>query len=126
MAASWSLQTKFAKGDRYYQMSKKQRGKFLRTFHETKVTVIGTANEKGPTVSFLFQHQALVLFYSTQPPSPTIEIFDKVFNSAIDSLQTPSAIVECPGREGYLTKSKVTPNQIHHPKSCRNVDFPCD
>lgn len=82
--------------------------------------------KKVPQQVFLFQHQAMVLFYSPQPPSPTIETFDKVFNSAIDSLQTPSAIVECPEREGYLTKSKVTPNQIHHPKSCRNVDFPCD
>lgn len=82
--------------------------------------------KKVPQQVFLFQHQAMVSFHSPQPPSPTIEIFDKVFNSAIDSLQTPSAFVEYPEREGYLTKSKVTPNQIHHPKSCRNVDFPCD
>ena len=107
-------------------MSKKQREKFLRTFHETKVTVIGTANEKGPTASISVSASSNGIISLPQPPSPTIEIFDKVFNSAIDSLQTPSAFVECPEREGYLTKSKVTPNQIHHPKSCRNVDFPCD
>ena len=49
-----------------------------------------------------------------------------MFNSASNLLQDPPSIIQCPGLEGYLTKSKSNPNQSHHIKLNKNGSFACD
>ena len=111
---------KYAIGDRYYLISMKQREKILRRFNEANISVIDTTNSHIPPANQSISVSECGILY------PPIEILDEMFNSASNLLQDPASIVQCPGSEGYLTKSESNPSQPHRIKLNRNGSFARD
>ena len=111
---------KYAIGDRYYQMSINQGKNFLRRFNESNVSAIDTTNSHILPADLSISVLECGVLY------PPIEILDEMFSSASNLFQDPPSIVQCPGPEGYLAKSKSDPNQPHHIKLNKNGSFACD
>ena len=109
---------KYAIGDRYFQMRMKQGEKFLRRFNEANISVIDITNSHIPHINLSISVSECGILY------PPIEILE-IFNSASNLLQDPGSIVQCPGSEGYLAKSKSNPSQPHHIKLNKNGSFAC-
>ena len=72
---------KYAIGDRYYQMSMKQRENFLRRFNEANVSAIDTRNSHILPANLSISISEGGILY------PPIEILDEMFNSASNLLQ---------------------------------------
>ena len=98
-------------------MSMKQREKFLRRFNEANVSVIDTTNSHVPPANLSISVSERVILY------PPIEILDERFNSASNLLQDLASIVQCPGSERYLAKSKSNPKRPFHIKLNKNGSF---
>ena len=99
-------------------MRMKQGEKFLRRFNEANISVIDITNSHIPHINLSISVSECGILY------PPIEILE-IFNSAGNLLQDPGSIVQCPGSEGYLAKSKSNPSQPHHIKLNKNGSFAC-